>query len=229
MIVVNRVRDRLDEVAAGAGEGVILDRHVHGQAVGGRRAAPGEPLPKPHERRPVRRNRALEPRICQLVLRRHPFTRQRQEEAALGDLDFTLREVGALGVLGDPGQGWTVALTTLMNERASIGAGGAGGGGGGITRLLEMVKFYGQDKDPLVRQELMKLYIGQKIAGYTNQRAMDKIKAGQAPGPELSGAKLSLTRNMQAVTEFAAKVRAPRAAARASRFRRKSIRVREPA
>ncbi|HEX4904377.1 MAG TPA: acyl-CoA dehydrogenase family protein, partial [Acidimicrobiales bacterium] len=80
--------------------------------------------------------------------------------------------------LGDPGQGWTVALTTLMNERASIGAGGAGGGGGGITRLLEMVKFYGQDKDPLVRQELMKLYIGQKIAGYTNQRAMDKIKAG---------------------------------------------------
>ncbi len=32
--------------------------------------------------------------------------------------------------LGDVNHGWSVALTTLMNERASIGAGGAGGGRG---------------------------------------------------------------------------------------------------
>ena len=111
--------------------------------------------------------------------------------------------------LGDPGQGWTVALTTLMNERASIGAGGAGGGGG-ITRLVEMVKFYGQDKDPLVRQELMKLYIGQKIAGYTNQRAMDKIKAGQAPGPEMSLSKMSLTNNMLQTAKLVSQVLGPK-------------------
>ena len=112
--------------------------------------------------------------------------------------------------LGDPGQGWTVALTTLMNERASIGAGGAGGGGGGITRLVEMVKHYGQDKDPLVRQELMKLHIGQKIAGYTNQRAMDKIKAGQAPGPEMSLSKMSLTNNMLQTARLVSLVLGPK-------------------
>ena len=113
--------------------------------------------------------------------------------------------------LGDPGQGWTVALTTLMNERASIGAGGAGGGmGGGITRLIEMVKFYEQDQDPLVRQELMKLYIGQKIAGYTNQRAMDKIKAGQAPGPEMSLSKMSLTNNMLQTARLVSQVLGPK-------------------
>jgi acyl-CoA dehydrogenase len=112
--------------------------------------------------------------------------------------------------LGDPGQGWTVALTTLMNERASIGAGTAGGGGGGITRLLEMVKFYGKDKDPLVRQELMKLHIGQKIAGYTNQRAMDKIKAGQAPGPEMSLSKMSLTNNMLQTAKLVSQVLGPK-------------------
>ena len=28
--------------------------------------------------------------------------------------------------LGEVGQGWQVALTTLMNERAAIGGGGAG-------------------------------------------------------------------------------------------------------
>ena len=73
-----------------------------------------------------------------------------------------------------------------------------------------MVKFYGQDKDPLVRQELMKLFIGQTIAGYTNQRAMDKIKAGQLPGPEMSIAKLAGTQNMRRLGEFVSHVLGPK-------------------
>ena len=116
--------------------------------------------------------------------------------------------------LGDVNQGWSVALTTLMNERASIGAGGvAGGGMGGIansTRLIEMVRHFGLDQDPITRQELAKIYIGFQVAKMNNQRAMDKIKAGQAPGPELSGAKLSLTANMRAVSEFVARVVGPK-------------------
>jgi acyl-CoA dehydrogenase len=116
--------------------------------------------------------------------------------------------------LGDVNGGWTVALTTLLNERASIGAGGSAGGGmGGIgnaTRLIEMLRHFGHDDDPLLRQELARVYAGFQVAKWNNQRAMDKIKAGQLPGPELSGAKLSLTQNMQAVAEFAAKVLGPR-------------------
>jgi acyl-CoA dehydrogenase len=116
--------------------------------------------------------------------------------------------------LGDVNGGWTVALTTLLNERASIGAGGAAGGGaGGIgnaTRLIEMLRHFGLDEDPIMRQELARVYAGFQVAKWNNQRAMDKVKAGQAPGPELSGAKLSLTQNMQAVAEFAAKVLGPR-------------------
>ena len=51
--------------------------------------------------------------------------------------------------LGDVNQGWSVALTTLMNERASIGAGGAGGPTGGMTaRLIEMVRHFGLADDP---------------------------------------------------------------------------------
>ncbi len=49
-------------------------------------------------------------------------------------------------------QGWGVALTTLMNERASIGAGAAGGGGGGlglIERLTLLVDHFGCRDDPL--------------------------------------------------------------------------------
>ena len=40
-----------------------------------------------------------------------------------------------------------------------------------------------------------------QVAKYTNQRAMDKIKAGQLPGPELSIAKLALTNNMMQTAE----------------------------
>jgi acyl-CoA dehydrogenase len=110
--------------------------------------------------------------------------------------------------LGDPGQGWTVALTTLMNERASIGAGGGGGGMGiaSITRLAEMMRHFGVSNDPVIRQEVAKLYTDFQVAKYTNQRAMDKIKAGQLPGPEMSIAKLALTRNMWNTAQFAAPV-----------------------
>ena len=57
--------------------------------------------------------------------------------------------------LGDVNQGWSVALTTLMNERASIGAGGVGGGSGlaSGTRLFEMLRHFGLDKDPVYRQD----------------------------------------------------------------------------
>ena len=115
--------------------------------------------------------------------------------------------------LGEVNGGWSVALTTLLNERAAIGAGGAAGGMGGIgnaSRLIEMLRHFGHDADPIYRQELARVYAGFQVAKWNNQRAMDKIKAGQAPGPELSGAKLSLTQNMQAVAEFAAKVLGPK-------------------
>jgi acyl-CoA dehydrogenase len=116
--------------------------------------------------------------------------------------------------LGDVNGGWSVALTTLLNERAAIGAGGAASGGlgglGNAARLIEMLRHFGLDDDPLMRQELAAVYSGFQVAKWNGQRAMDKVKAGQAPGPELSGAKLSLTRNLQAVADFAGKALGPR-------------------
>ncbi|HET9559320.1 MAG TPA: acyl-CoA dehydrogenase family protein [Actinomycetota bacterium] len=113
--------------------------------------------------------------------------------------------------LGEVNQGWSVALTTLMNERAAIGAGGAGGATGGVTaRIIEMVRHYGLDTDPIVRNDLAALVSANRVASYTNQRAMDRIKQGQLPGPELSIAKLALTTNMRRMSEFVARVLGPR-------------------
>jgi acyl-CoA dehydrogenase len=117
--------------------------------------------------------------------------------------------------LGDVNQGWSVALTTLMNERSSIGAGGGGGGMGvaNVTRLAEMLKHFGQGDNAVLRDELMDIYTRYQVAKFTNQRALDKIKAGQLPGPEMSIAKMALTDNLTRTGEFVAKVLGPRMAA----------------
>jgi alkylation response protein AidB-like acyl-CoA dehydrogenase len=79
-----------------------------------------------------------------------------------------------------------------------------------FTRVIEMVRHYGLDTDPIVRQKLADLLIHLRVAGYNNQRAMDKIKAGQLPGPEMSIAKLSLTQNMWALAQFTGDVLGPK-------------------
>jgi alkylation response protein AidB-like acyl-CoA dehydrogenase len=109
--------------------------------------------------------------------------------------------------LGDVNEGWGVAITTLMNERASIGAGsGSGMGLGNGIRLIEMVRHFGLDDDPLIRIELAKLYEDMQVSKWTNQRGLDRIKSGQAPGPEMSIAKMALTRNLLTTCDFVARV-----------------------
>ncbi len=137
--------------------------------------------------------------------------RQMTGGASFNEVFFTDVRIPDDHRLGDVGHGWAVALTTLMNERASIGAGsGSGMGLGNGTRLIEMIRHFGLDQDPLTRGELARLYENLQVAKWNNQRAMDKVKSGQAPGPEMSIAKMALTRNMQMTAEFVARVLGPR-------------------
>ena len=104
--------------------------------------------------------------------------------------------------LGDVNQGWSVALTTLMNERAAIGGGSAGVAGIGPGRLMDLVNHLGRAGDPVLRQQLADIWIHANVARYTNLRAMENIKAGQLPGPEMSIAKLSMTNNLRRISTF---------------------------
>lgn len=139
--------------------------------------------------------------------------RQMTGGAAFNEVFFDEVRVPDTHRLGDVNQGWVVALTTLMNERASIGGGGSGGGGMGLasaTRLIEMLRHFGRDQDPVLRDELARLYTGYQVAKFTNLRAAARLKAGGTPGPELSIGKLALTANLTATAEFVAKVLGPR-------------------
>lgn len=138
--------------------------------------------------------------------------RQMTGGAAFNEVFFDEVRVPDHHRLGDVNQGWSVALTTLMNERASIGGGGGGGGMGlaSATRLIEMMRHYGVADHPVLRDELARLYTGYQVAKFTNMRAADKMRAGGLPGPELSIGKLALTDNLTATAEFVAKVLGPR-------------------
>jgi alkylation response protein AidB-like acyl-CoA dehydrogenase len=129
--------------------------------------------------------------------------RQMTGGASFNEVFFTEVRVPDDHRLGDVNQGWSVALTTLMNERAAIGGGGAGGGIG-PGRLIELLQHSGQAKDPILRQRLADIWIHANVARFTNLRAMEKIKAGQLPGPEMSIAKLTLTNNMLRICDFLA-------------------------
>ena len=107
--------------------------------------------------------------------------------------------------LGDVNNGWNVALTTLMNERASIGS-TDGSETSMHTRLLEMVRHFELDQDPIVREMLADLYINTKVAGFTTQRATDKMRAGQMPGPEMSIGKMALVNNQKRLNDLIARV-----------------------
>ena len=110
--------------------------------------------------------------------------RQMTGGASFNEVFFTEVRVPDDHRLGDVNQGWTVALTTLMNERASIGAGGGGGSGlGNVTRLAEMVRHFGMDDDPVTRQELMKVYIGFQVVEVHEPAGDGQDQVGSAARP----------------------------------------------
>jgi alkylation response protein AidB-like acyl-CoA dehydrogenase len=93
--------------------------------------------------------------------------------------------------LGREGDGWRVAITTLMNERVSLsGAGSISGeavGGSGIDRLIAR---HAPVADLRLRQRLAQAYIEGQVLRLTNQRAAARRKSGAEAGPEGSVTKL---------------------------------------
>jgi acyl-CoA dehydrogenase len=137
--------------------------------------------------------------------------RQMTGGASFNEVFFTEVRVPDSHRLGDVNGGWTVALTTLMNERAAIGGGMATGSGSMSTqRLIDLIRHQGKAGDVLVRQQMANIVINGRVASYTNLRAMAKIVAGQLPGPEMSIAKLTLTMNMRRVSDLVSAVLGPR-------------------
>ncbi len=95
--------------------------------------------------------------------------------------------------LGDEGDGWRVAITTLMNERVALGGGSGGKGGGPIRTLMNLWNTkkdeLGEHDRKVMRDQVADLWIKAEILRLTNQRAKVLAKSGDA-GPGGSVGKL---------------------------------------
>ncbi|MEE8580143.1 MAG: acyl-CoA dehydrogenase family protein [Myxococcota bacterium] len=106
--------------------------------------------------------------------------------------------------VGAVGNGWAVAITTLMNERASIGAGGGAGTVGEMFKLARQTELNGRAaiEDSAVRQKLAHFYIRSKGLQFTGNRTLTALSRGTTPGPEASLAKLIGGRMTQEMAAF---------------------------
>jgi alkylation response protein AidB-like acyl-CoA dehydrogenase len=118
--------------------------------------------------------------------------RQITGEAEFNEVYMTDVRVPDADRIGEVGEGWRVAMTTLMNERTTIG-GGTGAptrGSGAIAEAVRIWKDEVAEHDAVKRDALMRAWIDAEVLRLTNIRANHNRKAGN-PGPEGSIAKLS--------------------------------------
>jgi alkylation response protein AidB-like acyl-CoA dehydrogenase len=126
--------------------------------------------------------------------------RQITGEAEFNEVYFTDVRIPDSERLGDVGQGWAVSLTTLMNERVSIGGAIQPKGSGPIGEAVRIWKAKGHD-DPALKDELMRLWAEAEVNRLTNIRA-SQMRAVGTPGPEGSTAKLAFAELNKRVYEF---------------------------
>ncbi|MBX6387413.1 MAG: acyl-CoA dehydrogenase family protein [Frankia sp.] len=136
-----------------------------------------------------------------LINMRQPGVEVRPLRHITGEVDFcevfldnaVVPDSQRVGAVGD---GWRVAGATLSGERQMVSGSGSGGvdriGGSGalhLVRLARQVSAEGRPggwDDPVVRQEIAKLYSEERIRAWTNERIRARVAAGLAPGPESS-------------------------------------------
>jgi alkylation response protein AidB-like acyl-CoA dehydrogenase len=105
-------------------------------------------------------------------------------------------------MLGVPGDGWKIANTTLMNERAALGGGTGGKGGGPIRTLLRVWESRrGQlptSERAALRDRVADLWVRAEVLRLSNQRTKELAAAGE-PGPGFSIGKLMTGELNQAI------------------------------
>jgi alkylation response protein AidB-like acyl-CoA dehydrogenase len=132
--------------------------------------------------------------------------RQASGGANFNEVFFTDVRIPDAQRLGEVGQGWTVALTTLMHERLAVG--GGQGGALDVKELLALVRGLELEDGPAlrnahVRERIADWYVRSAGLKYTTYRTMTALSRGQQPGPEASIAKIVVASKLQELCAFA--------------------------
>ncbi len=111
--------------------------------------------------------------------------------------------------LGDEGDGWKVALTTLGFERDHSEGEGGGASGGSWSKVLATANAMGVADDPVIRDQLAQTFIRSRVESLVNRRAADLARSG-TPGPESSLGKILWTEGMRHMSDVVSTILGPR-------------------
>ncbi|MBV8257889.1 MAG: acyl-CoA dehydrogenase family protein, partial [Actinobacteria bacterium] len=132
--------------------------------------------------------------------------RQITGEAEFNEIFFTDVEVPVENRLGDEGDGWNVAMTTLLHERGTLGFALTATLDAGVTRLLADARERVNGNDQL-RERVATEWIELQALRYTNYRSLGTYQRTGIPGPEGSGVKLRWSEANQRMTKLAKEIR----------------------
>ncbi len=133
--------------------------------------------------------------------------RQMTGEAEFNEVYLTDVRIPDSMRVDEPGRGWAVSITTLMNERVSIGGGTPPKGSGPIGQLVDTWHKCGSG-DPVQRDAVTQLWVQAEVNRLTNIRAAQLRTAG-TPGPEGSVAKLAMAELNKAIFSLALDLMGP--------------------
>jgi alkylation response protein AidB-like acyl-CoA dehydrogenase len=117
--------------------------------------------------------------------------KQMNGQAEFNEVFLTDVRVPDANRVGEPGSGWRAVLTTLMSERASVGASKAAASTSPANMLVELARHLRRTTDPIVRQKLAEVWTYDLVNRLTAQRAADEREhSGRERGAEGSILKL---------------------------------------
>jgi alkylation response protein AidB-like acyl-CoA dehydrogenase len=116
--------------------------------------------------------------------------RQITGEAEFNETFFDSVRVPRENLVGKLNEGWSVAITTLAYERDLLTFIRHISLRNALHRLVRLAKGRGRGTDPVIRQRIAELWIGEQALQLNGYRSLTKILKGGQPGPEGSTSKL---------------------------------------
>jgi alkylation response protein AidB-like acyl-CoA dehydrogenase len=140
--------------------------------------------------------------------------RQITGDASFNEVFFDNVRVPLSNVLGEVNKGWQTAITTLMNERANLGAGTYIAFRRNLDTLIARAREMKRNghttsQDPLVRQKLAQAFLELEIFRLNNTRSLSKLSKTGIPGPEGSILKIFWSEYNQRFQQAAMEILGP--------------------
>jgi alkylation response protein AidB-like acyl-CoA dehydrogenase len=147
-------------------------------------------------------------------------------EPEFNELFIEEARIPAANIIGREGNGWEVAITTLMHERATLAFGLQASAKIALGQLQEQARAAGAAADPIVRDRLAQLVIESEVLRLNAYRGLTQTMKTGVPGPEGSLGKWHWSEVNQSLTELAMDIAGPHALLREDEWPYRFLRAR---